>query len=64
MLGIVETGKSGSAIVENIENLLTVTLIKFKKPSLTKFQNLDFMIVNFFKTDFLTFKAKKTFIYL
>lgn len=42
-------------------------MTKSKKPNLIKCKktkNLEFTIANFFRTDFLTSKAKKVFIYL
>lgn len=39
-------------------------LTKSKKSDLIKTKILDFAKADFFKTDFLTFKAKKAFIYL
>lgn len=66
-------GGNGRDIDKNIENLLTSkklakskkpNLAKSKKLDLAKAKNLDFAKVHSFKTEFLTFKTKKTFIYL
>lgn len=58
----------GNGICGYIENLSTVAnLIKAKKPNLTKSKktkNMKFAMVHFFRTDFLTLKAKEAFIHL
>lgn len=66
---ISESIKSLSTIA-NASKILDLTkskklmLAKSKKSDLTKAKKSDFAKANSFKTDFFTFKAKKTFIYL
>lgn len=64
---------NNSDISESIENLSIIkNLTKFKKPDLARFKKLklvktrklDFAIAQTSRTDFLTPKAKKTFIHL
>lgn len=50
---------------KNINNLsITTNFAKSKKLNLTKSKKSNFAKTNFSKTDFLTSKTKKTFIYL
>ena len=61
------TRVDGGKVSRNIENLsIVVNLAKSKKPQLAKSKKLDLLKVkaNSSKTDFLTSKAQKTFIYL
>ena len=60
-ISVGSTGDADARIDENIKNLSTATKsTKTKKPKMTKAKKL----VNSFKINFLTVKAKKTFIHL
>lgn len=59
------SGVGSGGVNRDIENLSNIIkLAKFKKSDLVKAKKLDFAKAYFFRTDFFTFGAKLTFIYL
>lgn len=48
----------------NLTKYKKINLVKSKKPNLADFKKSDFVKINFFGTDFLTLKTKKTFRHL
>lgn len=70
--GKISTNIKNLSTVTNLAKFKKSDLIKSKKRKLTKSKTsdlikakiLDFAKANFFRTDFLIFKAKKAFIYL
>lgn len=63
--GAGSSGASSGGVGRDIENLSNIVkLAKFKKSDLVKAKKLDFAKAYSSGTDFFTFGAKKTFIYL